>query len=67
MGWVAFVSCFVHDGDEHGTALAPTRILLGTFELLVLCFGSCLQAIRTGAYRELAFLATMCSNTVFFS
>ena len=67
MGWVAFVSCFVHDGDEHCTALASTRILLGTFELLVLRLGSQLQAIRADAYRELAFLATMCSNTVFFS
>ena len=67
MGWVAFMSCFVHDGNKHCTALAPTRILLGTFELLVLCLGSHLQTVRTDAYRELAFLATMCSNTVFFS
>ena len=67
MGGVAFVSCFVHDGDEHGTAFTLSRVLLGTFKLLVLRLSRRKQAIRAGTYRELAFLATMCSNTVLIS
>jgi hypothetical protein len=67
MGWVAFVSCFIHDGDEYGTAFSGQRILSRTLEFQVLYLTSSQQTIRTSTYRELAFLATMRSNTVFFS
>ena len=59
------MSCFVHDGDEHGTAFSGRGVLSGTLKFLILRLSSSQQTFRAGAYRELAFLATMRSNTVF--
>ena len=64
MGWVAFVSCFVHDGDEHGTAFALSRILLRAFKLLILCLGSRLQTFSASVHRETVLLAGMCADPV---
>ena len=65
MGRVAFVPCFIHDGDEHGTTFSGQRTLSGTLKFLILRLSSCHQTFRAGTYRELVFLAAVRSNTVF--
>ena len=40
MGGVAFVPCFVHDGDEHGTTFSGRGVLPGTLKFLILCLSS---------------------------
>ena len=64
MGGVTFVSCFVHDGDEHGTAFALSRVLLRAFKLLILCLGSRLQTFSASVHRETVLLTGMCADPV---
>ena len=65
MGRVAFMSCFVHNGDEYGTTFSGQRVLPGTFKFKVLRLRRRQKTFRAGAHRELVFLAAMRSNTVF--
>ena len=67
MSGVTFVSCFVHDGDEHGTAFALSRVQLGAFKLLVLRLGSSLQTFSASVHRKTVLLAGMCADPVIVS
>ena len=65
VGRVAFMSCFVHNGDEHGTTFSGQRVLSGTFKFKVLRLRRRQKTFRAGTYRKLAFLAAVRSDTVF--